>query len=234
VLTDDLLELQRIDTTADQLAHRRAHLPERADATAADAELQEHRRRRASAATRQEELELLIDALERDGATLVAQRARLEGQLKTVVAPRAAEALLHELETIARRRDELDDQELGHLEEQSELAAEIARLDAALPGLEAGAGAAGAALRAVETSVDDDLAGLAASRDGLVGRVDPTVLARYERLRERMGGVAVARLEGSRCGGCHLDLSTAELDTVKAVGSGEFAECPQCGRLLVP
>jgi predicted nucleic acid-binding Zn-ribbon protein len=46
--------------------------------------------------------------------------------------------------------------------------------------------------------------------------------------------VAVARLEGTRCGGCHLDLSTSELDAVKAVGAGEFADCPQCGRLLVP
>ena len=167
-------------------------------------------------------------------SALAGLRARFVGQLTRVGAPRAAEALLHELETIARRRDELDDQELGHLEEQSELAAEIARLDAALPGLEASAGAAGAALRAVETSVDEELAGLASSRDGVVGRLDPSMLERYERLRARFGGVAIARLDGSRCGGCHLDLSTAELATVKAVGSGEFAECPQCGRLLVP
>ena len=39
VLTDDLLELQRIDTATDQLAHRRANLAERAAAEAAAAEL---------------------------------------------------------------------------------------------------------------------------------------------------------------------------------------------------
>jgi predicted nucleic acid-binding Zn-ribbon protein len=46
--------------------------------------------------------------------------------------------------------------------------------------------------------------------------------------------VAVAKLDGSRCSGCHLDLSRSELDAVKHVGAGEFADCPQCGRLLVP
>jgi len=66
VLTDDLLELQRLDTTANQLAHRRQHAPERTAATEAGAALAAHRRRHAAAVERSEELELGIDALERD------------------------------------------------------------------------------------------------------------------------------------------------------------------------
>ena len=42
-----------------------------------------------------------------------------------------------------------------------------------------------------------------------------------------------ATLAGSRCEGCHLDLSAAEVDTVKeGVAEGGLADCPQCGRLL--
>jgi uncharacterized protein len=234
VLTDDLLELQRIDTTADQLSHRRAHLPERTAASEANTRLNGERTRRAQAVSRDGELELSIGAMERDSETLTAQRSRLETQLRTVIAPREAEALMHELETIAARRDELDDQELACLEEQSALADEVSRLDAALPELEAASAAAGAALRAADASIAEELAGLASGRAELVGRLDAGLLDRYERLRARFGGVAVARLEGTRCGGCHLDLSTSELDAVKAVDAGEFADCPQCGRLLVP
>ena len=141
---------------------------------------------------------------------------------------------MHELETIAHRRDELDDQELAYLEEQSQLADEVVRLDAELPELEATAAAAAAALRSVEASITEELATLAAGRAELVARIDGTLLQRYDRLRERLGGVAIARLEGARCGGCHLDLSTSEVGDVKAVGSGQLAECPQCGRMLVP
>jgi len=68
----------------------------------------------------------------------------------------------------------------------------------------------------------------------LVPRIDSAAIARYDRLRARLGGVAVARLDGSRCGGCHLDLSTSELEEVRAVGPGVLADCPQCGRMLVP
>jgi predicted nucleic acid-binding Zn-ribbon protein len=234
VLTDDLLELQRLDTTADQLAHRRRTTPERTAAQEAAAALGEHRRRRAAAADREQELELAIDALERDGEQLTAQRARLEAQLKLVGAPREAEALMHELAAVAERRDALDDQELASLEEQSQLADEVAALDAQLPAEEASARAAGAALAALEAGIDSELASIAATRDELASRIDAATMGRYDRLRDRMGGVAVARLDGSRCGGCHLDLSTTELAEVRAVGPGEFADCPQCGRLLVP
>ena len=117
---------------------------------------------------------------------------------------------MHELATLADRRDELDDQELAHLEEQSELADELAALDAAPAG--AGVGArrrAAPRSRAAEAAIDAELAAIAASpRRGRRPHSTPALLERYERLRARLGGVAVARLEGSRCGGCHLDLST--------------------------
>jgi uncharacterized protein len=233
VLTDDLLELQRLDTTADQLAHRRQHMPERVAATEARAAVEAQRRRRAAAVERSEELELAVDALERDGERLSAQRTKLEAQLKTVVAAREAEALMHELATLAERRDALDDQELASLEEQSALADEIAALDAAQPALDVAAREAAAAMSGVEAAIDDELAAIAGARVTVVDRVDAGLLARYEMLRSRNGGVAVARLDGNRCGGCHLDLSRSEVEAVRAVAVGEFADCPQCGRLLV-
>ncbi len=233
-LTDNLLELQGIDTTLGQLNHRRAHLGERETAAAADAALRRAEQRRGELATRVDELDAAINALEASGQTLTAQRARLEGQLRTVIAPREAEALMHELATLAQRRDGLDDEELGHLEEQSAIADELVALDGQLPELQSGAEEARAALAAAEAVVDGELARAGEARSAAAARIDAGLLARYERLRARLGGVAVARLEGSRCGGCHLDLSTAELEEVRSAGSGEFADCPQCGRLLVP
>ena len=45
---------------------------------------------------------------------------------------------------------------------------------------------------------------------------------------------AVARLAGKQCQGCHLELSAAEIDTVKdeAAETG-VTDCPDCGRLLI-
>jgi uncharacterized protein len=234
VLTDDLLELQRVDTTLDQLAHRRTRLPERDAASIADAALENAERRRGELSSRNDELDAAVTGLERDGVTLTAQKSRLEAQLKTVIAPREAEALMHELDTLAQRRDELDDQELAHLEDQSALADELQALDEQLPELRSRADEARAALAGAEAVVVGEVGQLSVSRSEVIARIDAGLLRRYEQLRARLGGVAVARLEGSRCGGCHLDLSTTELAEVRAVPAGQLAECPQCGRLLVP
>jgi uncharacterized protein len=60
------------------------------------------------------------------------------------------------------------------------------------------------------------------------------LLATYERLRARLGGVGVARLVGTHCDGCHLTLSAVELDRVRHLPDGEVYTCEQCGRILVP
>ena len=47
-------------------------------------------------------------------------------------------------------------------------------------------------------------------------------------------GSPYAALVGKQCQGCHLELSAAEIDTVKdeAAETG-VADCPDCGRLLI-
>jgi uncharacterized protein len=63
--------------------------------------------------------------------------------------------------------------------------------------------------------------------------IDDVHLATYDRKRAAFG-VAVASLVGKQCQGCHLELSAAEIDTVKdeAAETG-VADCPDCGRLLI-
>jgi hypothetical protein len=80
--------------------------------------------------------------------------------------------------------------------------------------------------------IDRQIAELEERRTGLRAELPPQLLTRYDSLRAQLG-VAVARLVGSRCDGCHLDLSAAEVEAAKAVDRAELADCPQCGRLLV-
>jgi predicted nucleic acid-binding Zn-ribbon protein len=78
------------------------------------------------------------------------------------------------------------------------------------------------------------LARIAERLDGLRAQVEARTLKRYDRLRQQ-NVVAAATLAGSRCEGCHLDLSAHEVDDLKdeAAASGGVADCPQCGRLIV-
>ena len=228
-----LLALQMIDTQSDQLRIKRERLPERESlATCADA-LTSWERRMEQITTRLDELTAAIEHAEARNAALTADRQRLDAQMKTVIAPREAEALMHEIDTINGQRDELDDVELAALEEQAALDDErVAHLGVEATRREA-LGQAESALAQACADIDVELEELAGQRIGAVAELDDGVVRRYESVRSSVG-VAVAELKGHRCEGCHLDLSAAEVDTAKdeAAASG-YTDCPQCGRLLV-
>ncbi len=236
--TDDsvagrLLTLQHLDTQADQLAVKRERLPEREELSTRSAQLSTWERRRNQIMTRMDELTKVIDQSERRNAELGADRNRLEAQLKTVIAPREAEALMHEIETINGQRDEVDDAELAALEEQSTLDDEQTVHLGAEESLRAAVGSADEALARACADIDTELAQIADARAGAVDALDQRIVGRYESVRSS-SGVAVAELKGHRCEGCHLDLSAAEIDTAKeeAAASG-YTDCPQCGRMIV-
>ena len=227
------LALQDLDTTLDVITHKRPRLPEvTAHQQAVDA-LAGLRLRMAAAQQRIDAAQAAIEAAEHAAADLTTKRTRLEAQLKTVIAPREAEALMHQIDTINGHRSELDDQELAALDEQAQGEAELAAMAAELPLLEDAELAAKAELDVVHAAVDAEVADLRDQRATTVAGLGADSTALYERVRKQFGGVGVARLEGSHCSGCHMDLSPRELDIVKAVPADTLAECPQCGRIIV-
>jgi hypothetical protein len=232
-VTHPILELQAADTRADQLRHRRANLPEQQAVDAAAAALAEWQRANDAMRSTLAELDAVIAASERDSHAIDVQRERLERQLKTIIAPREAEALQHEIATLQQRRSDLDDGELEALEQQSTIDDELTMLGGQEPALRQALASAQAAAAEATSAIDAELATITADHEQLRAAVDSALLARYDRLRGHQM-VAAAALNGRRCEGCHLDLSATEIDDVRdaAAGTG-LAECPHCGRLLV-
>jgi len=71
---------------------------------------------------------------------------------------------------------------------------------------------------------------LKSQRDAAASRIQPDMLERYEALRKKLGGVAVAPLQGAGCGSCGASLPTA---LRQQVHGNAILECPICGRMLV-
>ena len=228
-----LLALQAVDTEADQLEHRRERSPLRDEFEAAVGPLRSWERTRTEINERIDELERSIEESEAAGERLQGHRARLEQQLRTVIAPREFEALQQEIRTIEQQVDELDDAELAALEEQSALddrrAAHLREQESVATAMRL----ADEALAADVAQIDERLTALGEERTRLRAGLSESTLATYDRKRAALG-VAVAALVGKQCQGCHLELSAAEIDTVKeeAAATG-VTDCPDCGRLLI-
>lgn len=233
-MSTSLLELQAADTMAEQLRHRRETLAEREQVQAAKNALLRWNEARTVVRRRIDELTGEIEQTEEQSAEVVVQRDRLQAQLRTIIAPREAEALQHEIATLDSRRSDLDDAELAAMDEQTRLEAELDELLAQEEPLTSEYLSAESALAEAESDIDGELTRIADRLDGLRSEVDKAMLRRYDRLRKNFV-IAAATLSGSRCEGCHLDLSPAEIDDVRdtAASKDGIAECPHCGRLLV-
>lgn len=228
-----LLALQDIDSALDAITHKRPRLPEGVAHQEALADQADLKARAAAAQQQIDAAQAAIEAAEHAAADLTTKRSRLEAQLKTVIAPREAEALMHQIATINGQRSELDDAELAALDEQAEGEEALAEVGLETPAAVAAVESTKAALDAALAELAAEEAALKASRAETVASMPAEHVATYERVRAQFHGVGVTRLIGTHCSGCHMDLSPAELDIVKAVPAGEQAECPQCGRIMI-
>ena len=230
---DRLLSLQVVDTEADQLTHRRERLSEREQLAEASTQLAAWERDRTSMRNRLDELTGVIEKAEAESSEVAVHKQRLEAQMKTVIAPREAEALMHEMTTLDGQIDLLDTAELEALEEQSDVDDRLTAHLGSEGDLRDAVSAADQALERATSEIDAELERLAALRAAARADLTDGLPARYDRVRAA-SGVAVATLTGHRCEGCHIDLSAAEIDDVKeeAAGADGVADCPSCGRML--
>lgn len=232
---DALLAVQAHDTTLDQLVHRRATLPERTELDGLMAQVAQLDGALAEVEAARHVLQRDQQRLEDEIATVAAKADSHDKALYsgTVTNPRELQAMQDEVASLRKRIGQLEDQELEVLEQLEPLDAEVARLTGERGALDEQAAALRARIAEGEVEVDGLVEAERAERASAAAGVEAALLEQYEGLRKRTGGIAIARLVGANCGGCHLQLAAAELDRLRKLPPDEPATCEECGRLLV-
>jgi predicted nucleic acid-binding Zn-ribbon protein len=231
---DDLLAVQEHDTSIDQLHHRRAHLPSQTELDQVMAELATLEGKAAEVEATRHSLGRDQQRLEDEITSLTDKATHHDKALYSgaVSNPRELQAMQDEITSIKRRISHLEDQELELMEQIEPLDQQLDRYSASRADLDGRAAALRAQIAEQEVEIDAELARVREERDGLVGSVDDELLTEYDSLRQRLGGIAIARLVGGSCQGCHLSLPAVEVDRIKKLAPEEPARCEECGRLL--
>jgi uncharacterized protein len=232
---EDLLVLQALDLRIQQLHHKRSTLPEIAAGAANAAEQAALATEVADAEARHRELVREQKRLE-DEIALVTERAgKHEANLYSgsVTNPRELQALQDDIDALRRRQRALEDDDLEIMEALEPVTAELEELAGRRATLDAAAADIEASLASSASDIDTELATLTAERSEAAAAIAPSLLDEYESLRAQFGGIGVARLEGSTCGGCRLSLSAVEVDRIRKLDPDERVLCEECGRLLV-
>jgi predicted nucleic acid-binding Zn-ribbon protein len=231
---DDLLIVQEHDTRVDQILHRQETLPERAELDKVMAQVSAVEAEAAEVEGRRHELGRAQQRIEDEIGSLGERASAHDKQLYsgTIANPRELQSLQDEIAALKRRIGQLEDQELEVMEQIEPLDADLARLTADRAELDERGGALRVAIAEAEVALEDELAVVRTERDAAASAVDPDLLAEYGRLRSRAGGIAIARLVGAQCGGCHLSLPAVEVARIKRLPGDEPVHCEECGRLL--
>ncbi len=227
--------LVEVDRWIDRLAGQRDHLPEQSELTALEVELRERAREievaRAAIAPTRAAYEAALEEAER----LATRERELRDRLaRSTAGAREIEAVAHEADQVAERRQGADERALALLEELEVGDARVAELRlVAQPALTRREELM-ATVAALRASLDDEIVARRTEREQRVAAVAPDLLARYEARRTRAGVSGAAHVVDGRCDGCRIALAPLDLDRWRATRDAEWIDCPSCGRMLLP
>jgi predicted nucleic acid-binding Zn-ribbon protein len=227
-----LLDLQAIDTTLAQLAHRRKSLPELAEIDAAAREISALEDERVRAQVVVDDLERDIARLEKDIDQVRQRKDKDQKRLEGGGSLREVEGLQHELQTLNRRQSELEDAELELMEQTETASATLAEVQSRL--------AAAVERRSdAERRRDEALGEIAKelefktqSRGPLAADLPDDLVTLYEKIRSETG-LGAALFYAGRCGACRIELYGADLNRVKSAAKDDVVRCEECRRIMV-
>ena len=227
-----LLDVQALDTTLQQIAHRERALPERVAVEALAAETDVLRefviRRRGEL----EDARIELGRVESDVQLVEARIARDSDRLQSSSSVKDIAGLEHELDSLRGRLGDLEEIELSVMEKvetlESELGSAVGALDAHLQQL-AGAQAARDAALAV---IAEEVVTARSQRATIVAGVPDDLMALYEKQRDRYG-VGASHLRARISSASGVELTGRDLATVRASAPDVVLLCPDSNAILV-
>lgn len=230
-----LLDLQAMDTRIDQLAHRRRTLPETAQIAELTARRDQVRDLLVAAETEDSDIgrEQIKAEADVDQVRQRAERDQKRLDAGQVGSPKELESLQHEIASLAKRQGDLEDAVLEIMERRESAQARIAELSAERDRIAADLERTQAALDAATREIDADTATVGGERAMLAGGLPGELVALYEKIRASSHGVGAAALRRGKCEGCQMELSTTDLNAIRAKADDEIVRCEECRRILV-
>jgi hypothetical protein len=233
---DRLLVVQDLDTLITQLSHRRVGLSERVGLSGIEAELAALVAEEAALMERRGDLAAAQKDLEAQIAVVNERRTGIEQRMYAArgSSTRDLQAMDEEVRHLTQRGADLEEQELVIMVDQDPIEDALAALAARKAPLSEKAEALRAEVAEGQAEIDAELARATSTRAEEAAQLPAALSERYEMLRTRLKGTGAARLIGSHCDGCHLELSAVEVERIRAVTPDTVVTCDQCGRILVP
>jgi predicted nucleic acid-binding Zn-ribbon protein len=199
-------------------------------------------------AVRERELEVLrteLGALNAEADTLRKEQRDTEATIRDdsakaqkwkrrlidIRTPREYQALSREAEQLERQIRDLEERVLALMTDIEARDKVIAEKNEALREVENTVAAAVRKLRQSKLDLEVEATKAAEGRSAKVAELGPNLVKRYDKVRGRRQGVAVALLSGPNCSGCNVEVRPQLVVEIRKLETIEA--CPMCQRILV-
>jgi predicted nucleic acid-binding Zn-ribbon protein len=229
-----MLDLQGLDTRLDQLDHKRKNLPQHARIAELDAQIADLDAAVATSRTAAADLRRELAKAEADVQQVRDRAARDQSRLESGSgSAKDLQALQSELVSLGRRQGELEEVELEVMERLEAHEGALSGLTTAHAALLNDRAAVVAERDAELKVIDAEGVQVAEKRTATAEPLPAPLIAIYDRLRGRLGGVAVASLRRGRSEGSGMPVPATELAAIKATPADQLVYCEDSGRILV-
>jgi len=229
-----LMQLQKLDTEIAQLNHKLKTLPEREQIEAIHTRLENSAVELKVVETELEDATIDLRRSEVDVEAVAARMDKDEKRLNAGLGtPKELEQTQHELETLAKRKAELEDGELEIMMRHDSIKKRVDELKSDEEGLKKLELELNVRIENATTELNSLIAKNADERMKLAPQIDSALIEIYEKIRQGQGGVGAALLIGNKCDGCHLQINAIELERIKTLADDDVLRCEECRRILV-
>ena len=228
-----LLQLAEVDTELNRIDHRRRTMPELAEIIEGEKTVQTRKDTVVTVQSGAGDLDRDIARLERDVDGVRARVDRDQGMLAGGgIGAKQAVDLQHELDTLARRQGNLEDELLEIMEQREATEANLQNAQVELAAAEHSLADVATRRDTVLADLEAAEAGRRRDRESIVGDIPAELLGLYDRLREKTG-TGAALIRARRCGACRLELDRSEISAIKHAEPNEVLRHEECGVIMV-
>lgn len=172
-----------------------------------------------------------LKRLESDVKVVEQRRTRDAERLASSTNAKDAQALEHELASLAKRVSNLEDMELDVMSRVEEAEAAVATQQALIDVTTAEGTELTAQAKSGVAAATAEIEHLTRDREAITAQIVAELLADYTRRASR--GVGVGLLRRGTCEGCRMMLSGTHLSEVRRAAPDAVVSCPECGGILV-
>ena len=224
-----LYKLQKLDDEIDELVKEEESIPGRKaqleeDLKAEEEKLKNTKDEWVNIAKERKDKEIELDS--------IGDRIRkFQSQLLQVKSNKEYVALQEEINMLKEQSSKLEDEILELLDKGEEVNKAIAREEKNLEEARKVTAKEKAKLDDELQRVKNKIAIKRDERKRLVSGLDEMLLARYQRIRDNKGGLAVTPVKNGACGGCFRRIPPQEMQELKKMD--RIITCEGCGRIII-